>query len=259
MSLYHVIDGVIVCRENEKCIPSDISLFLQWHLYTMTFLCSNLFSSQWPQPSSEGKSRAAHCPKFCALLNHLLSYSWEVCEPLSLAISVFKRDSSGIERNRARSCGLYVGAHSSILRARGTMPWALPPSPSVYHFGVWLGSSGSEQCPELNSSSSLLVSGPCWPIWYSFQQGFLPLGQLCSELTRHWSIRKRAYFDPDPAVSWALPPWAVWSGVAGLRISTGLSFSPVWAQYPPPSKGSSELQTDGTGKGFPKRLLKVSS
>lgn len=26
MSLYHVIDGVI-CRENEKCIPSDISFF----------------------------------------------------------------------------------------------------------------------------------------------------------------------------------------------------------------------------------------
>ena len=26
MSFYHVIDGVI-CRENEKCIPSDISFF----------------------------------------------------------------------------------------------------------------------------------------------------------------------------------------------------------------------------------------
>ena len=127
MSLYHVIDGVI-CRENEKCIPSDIFFFfcsdicIPWHFSATTY-----FPSQWPQPSSEGRSRAARCPKFCALLSHLLSNSWEVCEPLSLAISVFKRDSSGIERNKSQFCqGCMSGPTVPSWRTRARCPGPCP-------------------------------------------------------------------------------------------------------------------------------------
>ena len=145
MSFYHVTDGVI-CRENEKCIPSDISFFfcseivIPWHFSAPTY-----FPSQWPQPSAEGRSKAAPCPRFCALLGHLLSYSWEICEPLSLTISLFKRDSSGIERNKSQFCqGCTLGPTVPCWRTHTRCPGLCPVSiflpfwGLVRQLGLWM-------------------------------------------------------------------------------------------------------------------------
>lgn len=168
------------------------------------FSAPTYFPSQWPQPSSEGKSRAAHCPKFCALLNHLLSYSWEVCEPLSLAISVFKRDSSELKKKQEpvlQGCmwGPTVPSwRASVVRCPGPCPY----SPSVYHFGVWLGSQGSEQCPELNLPQFTPSLGLAGPFDIVSSRAFCPWAAV-QWVNQALEYQEESVFDPDP--SWVGP------------------------------------------------------
>lgn len=107
MGLYFIIDQV-TCRENEKCVTLTPFPF-KWHLFTMTFLITDLFFPSVTPAASHVQVQGCRVPLMLAFGELLAQLRLGGRRALKHGHqSVFQRNSSGMEissRQLCRGCG----------------------------------------------------------------------------------------------------------------------------------------------------------